>query len=139
MYIRHACTTQSYVLYVFPLLLHNLVAKMCPRDDYGPTSMAGARLAQQVPIAGLAANDTMVRKAKDKEPFNTTRQRVRQPTEVQLSHYSADGQTLHNYISNNFHYFPALLTHEGTKCSAAKCSFIAMNLCLLPYVTMHTL
>ena len=71
MYIRHACTTQSYVLYVFPLHLRNLVVKMCPRDDCGPTSMAGARLAQQVPIAGLAASDAMVRKAKDKEPFNT--------------------------------------------------------------------
>ena len=38
--------------------------------------MAGARFAQQVPIAGLAPSDAMVRKAKDKEPFNTARQRV---------------------------------------------------------------
>ena len=67
-----------------------------PGDDYSPNSMTGARLAQQVPIVGLAPSNAIVHKTKDKEPFITTRQRVRQPTEVQLSHYSTDGRT---YIS----------------------------------------
>ena len=67
-----------------------------PGDDYSPTSMTGARLALQVPIAGLAPSNTIVHKTKNKEPYITTQQRVRQPTEVQLSHYSTDGRT---YIS----------------------------------------
>ena len=91
MYVYNLCICATLVQFS---------VQMCPRGRLRPpTFMAGASSAQQVPIAGLAPSDAMVHKAKDKEPFNTARQRVRQPTEVQLSHYSADGWTLRTYIS----------------------------------------